>query len=272
MIPLDGETLRALQQTELELLIELDRICRENGIEYHIIAGTMLGAVRHGGFIPWDDDADVAMLRPEYERFRDVCQSAADPERFVFQDHRVTPGYRWGYGKLRRRGTLFLREHQEHMPYEQGVFLDVFPLDPVPDSQLGRSLMDAYCFCIRKLLWARVGKDADRSAGKRLLFALLDRIPEERVLRAYDRLVERTKRIRSDWVRILMFPTPNRRGGYLRRWYEGGEPILFEGHLFPGVSDPDGYLRFKFGDYMTPPPEGQRKAHPVSAIRPRAEN
>ncbi len=103
MVELNGEQLRRLQMIELEMLIEVDRICRSCGIRYNVIAGTMLGAVRHGGFIPWDDDADVAMLRTEYERFREACRTELDTERFYFQDHRETPGYRWGYGKLRRK-------------------------------------------------------------------------------------------------------------------------------------------------------------------------
>ena len=135
MIHLDNESLRQLQMIELELLLEVDRICKKCGIHYNIIAGTMLGAVRHGGFIPWDDDADVAFLRPEYERFRAACRTELDTGRFYFQDHTVTSGYRWGYGKLRRKGTIFLREHQEHMPYEQGVFIDIFPLDAVPEDE-----------------------------------------------------------------------------------------------------------------------------------------
>ena len=135
MIQLDQKTLRALQIVEVEMLVELDRICRKNDIKYTIIGGTLIGALRTGGFIPWDDDIDVAMLRDEYERFRIACEKDLDQSRFYFQDHRNTKGYRWGYGKLRRKDTLFLREHQEHMPYEQGVFLDVFPHDGVPDRK-----------------------------------------------------------------------------------------------------------------------------------------
>ncbi|EKC70814.1 LicD-like protein, partial [human gut metagenome] len=134
MIELDKKTLRNLQLTELELLEEVDRICKKCNIHYNIIAGTLLGAVRHGGFIPWDDDADVALLRSEYEKFRKACETELDTTRFYFQDHENTPGYRWGYGKLRRKDTVFLREHQEHMPYEQGVFIDIFPLDYVPEN------------------------------------------------------------------------------------------------------------------------------------------
>ena len=267
MIHLDDETLRKVQLTELELLKEVDRICVKCGIRYQIIAGTLLGAVRHGGFIPWDDDADVAMLREEYERFRTACGTELDTERFCFQDHRNTPGYRWGYGKLRMRDTLFLREHQEHMPYEQGVFIDVFPLDSVPDSHLGRAIWNLECFAVRKLLWARVGKIADRSAAKRSLYALMDKVPEKNALDLLDRLIRRAGEKRTAWVRILMFPTPNRQYGYLRKWYEHDIPMTFEGTVFPGIADYEEYLTFKFGNYRELPPENERKCHPVSAIR-----
>ena len=267
-VRLTDQQLRALQMAELSLLLEVDRICGKCGIPYNIIAGTMLGAVRHGGFIPWDDDADVAMLRPDYERFRKACETELDDKRFYFQDHKTTPGYRWGYGKLRLRDTLFLREHQEHMPYPQGIFIDVFPLDAVPKSRTGRHLVNLECFLVRKCLWAKVGKKADRSLLRRAVYALLDRIPEKAVLSYYDGMIRRAERRgNTGWVRILLFPTPNGEDGYRRRWYEGAEEILFEGCPFPGVADAEGYLRFKFGDYRTFPPEEERKAHPVSAIR-----
>jgi len=267
MIKLDDQMLRQLQMIELELLLEVDRVAKKYDIPYRIIAGTMLGAVRHGGFIPWDDDADVAMLREDYERFREACRVELDPDKYYFQDHTVTEGYRWGYGKLRRKDTLFLREHQEHMPYEQGVFIDVFPLDPVPRSQAGRTLKNLECFAVRKILWSRVGKVADSSPLRRGIYAALDRIPEKRVLGWLDGLIRRAGNTDSPWVRILMFPTPNRRYGYRKKWYASGKDAVFEGYVFSGVSDPDEYLTFKFGNYHRLPPEEQRKVHPVSDIR-----
>ena len=266
MKTLDDKMLRSLQMTELECLKEVDRICVKNGIPYNIIAGTMLGAVRHKGFIPWDDDADVALLRPEYERFKEALKRDLDTDRFYFQDHSETEGYRWGYGKLRRKDSLFLREFQEHMPYEQGVFIDVFPLDPVPESKAGRTVWAVRCFLIRKALWAKVGKVADKSALKRLVFRCMDAIPEKTILARLDRMIDRSRRIKSRWVRILMFPTPNKEYGYLRKWYLSSAPIIFEGAELAGVTDADEYLSFKFGDYMTLPPEEQRKTHPVSDI------
>lgn len=259
--------LRAVQLIELEMLVEVDRICKKHKIHYNIIAGTLLGAVRHGGYIPWDDDADVAMLRPEYEKFRRACKAELDTSRFYFQDHRNTEGYRWGYGKLRRKDTLFLREHQEHMPYEQGVFIDIFPLDGVPDNYFLRSIQNLECFCVRKLLWARVGKIAEKNFWKRQLYALLDKIPEQDIFRHYREMVRRANRRKTRMVRILTFPTPNDEWGYYRCWYENSADTEFEGIIFQGIKDYDSYLSFKFGDYMELPPMEERKVHPVSGLR-----
>ena len=266
-IELAPEMLRNLQLVELELLTEVDRVCRAHDIPYCIIAGTLLGAMRHGGFIPWDDDADVAMLRADYERFRTACRTELDPDKYYFQDHVATPGYRWGYGKLRRADTLFLRENQEHMPYEQGVFIDVFPLDAVPESHAGRALKNLQCFCVRKVLWSPVGAVASKGAILKGWYSLLARIPEKVVNGWLDGLVNRARNIKSRWVRILMFPTPNREYGYLREWYENRMPITFEGIEFPGMREADEYLSFKFGNWHELPPEGKRKVHPVTAFK-----
>ncbi len=267
MIMLSEEELRKVQLTELEMLKEADRICRKNDIPYVIIAGTLLGAVRHKGFIPWDDDADIAMLREDYERFRKACERDLDSTRFLFQDHRNTPGYRWGYGKIRRKETLFLREYQEDMPYHQGIFIDVFPLDPVEDNRLLRTLKNFECFCIRKCLWSKIGKRAENNLLKKAVYRLLSHIPEKLVLQEYDRLVERSADIRSGKVRILMFPTPNNEYMYLRKWYEERQKYDFEGVSLFGIKNYDEYLCFKYGDYMTLPEEKDRKTHPVSSLK-----
>lgn len=266
MIYLTDKQLRQLQLIELEMLVEVDRICKKCGIKYNIIAGTLLGAVRHGGFIPWDDDADVALLRPEYEKFRKACKTELDQTRFEFQDHRNTKGYRWGYGKLRRKNTLFLREHQEHMPYFQGVFIDVFPLDSVSDNYILRSIQNFECFCVRKILWSKVGKVADKKWYMRKWYSLLNQIPEKVVFDYYNKMIKKFAKQKTRMVRILMFPTPNSEYGYYRCWYESSTDILFEDAIFQGIKDYDSYLSFKFGEYMELPPKEQRKVHPVSNL------
>lgn len=267
MIELDKEILRNLQMIQLEMLIEVDRICKKCDIHYNIIAGTLLGAIRHGGYIPWDDDADVAMVREEYEKFRIACKVELDKSRFAFQDHRNTRGYRWGYGKIRRKDTLFLREFQEHMPYFQGVFIDVFPLDGVPNQYIMRAIKNFECFCIRKLLWSKVGKISDKSLLMRNWYFLLDKIPEQIIFRYYHIMIHNANRKTTKMVRILMFPTPNKAYGYYRKWYENSEDIQFEELTFSGIKEYKDYLGFKFGNYTELPPENQRKVHPVSKIK-----
>lgn len=264
---LTKEELRKLQMVELELLEEVHRICEKCGIHYNIIAGTLLGAVRHGGFIPWDDDADVALLRPEYEKFRRACQTELDTTRFYFQDHRNTPGYRWGYGKLRRKDTLFLRNNQEHMPYEQGVFIDVFPLDYVPNNYVLRSLHNFKCFTYRKFFWSEVGRIADKSKFMRTVYGIMSKVPEKKLKNSFNRFVEKTNKKKTNWVRILTFPTPNKEYGYRTKWYESSNDIVFEGITFKGIKEYDEYLSFKFGNYMELPSEEQRKVHPVSKFK-----
>lgn len=266
MIQLDDENLRKLQLLQLEMLIEVDKICKKCNIKYNIIAGTLLGAVRHGGYIPWDDDADVALLRPEYEKFKKACETELDTSRFYFQDHKNTKGYRWGYGKLRRKDTLFLREYQEHMPYEQGVFIDIFPLDGVPNNYLGRCVHGFFCLCIRKTLWSAVGRVADKNKTMRIIYGILYKIPDWIIFYCYHKLIKESNVNRTKMVRILLFPTPNKKYGYYRKWYEQSSAIQFENYIFQGINQYDEYLSFKFGDYMTLPPEKQRKVHPVSAI------
>lgn len=267
MIQIDDETLRQIQLIQLEMLVEVDRICNKCGIKYNIIAGTLLGAVRHGGYIPWDDDADVALLRPEYEKFRKACKTELDKSRFYFQDHRNTKGYRWGYGKLRRKNTLFLREYQEHMPYKQGIFIDIFPLDGVPNNHFLRSLKNLECFCVRKLLWSKVGKIAENNFWKRQIYRWLDKIPERDIFNYYHKMIQSAGNKQTRMVRILMFPTPNSEYGYYRNWYENSAEIEFEGQFFQGIRDYDSYLTFKFGNYMELPPIEARKTHPVSRIQ-----
>ena len=266
MIHLKKEQLRELQLIELELLEEVDRICKKCSIHYNMIAGTLLGSVRHGGFIPWDDDADVAMLRSEYERFKRVCKTELDSDRFYFQDHTNTPGYRWGYGKLRRKNTLFLREYQEHMPYEQGVFIDIFPMDGIPDNYISRWVHNLHCFCIRKILWSEVGKVADKRKYMRVWYRFLSIIPEAAIFKHYNKFILKSNKKRSKMVRMLMFPSPNKELGYYRKWYIKGKRMSFEGVKLVGMQESEEYLKFTYGDYMKLPPKELRKVHPVSDI------
>ena len=269
---LSPQELRALQMVLLEMLTEVDRVCKKNGISYAIIGGTLLGAVRHGGFIPWDDDLDVAMLRAEYVRFRAACAADLDASRFFFQDDTTDAHYRLGYGRIRRKDSEFVRIGQEHIPMQTGIFLDIFPVDFVSDFYPLRALQSAYCYVLRKLLYARSGKKAAKSAVLRAWYAALDRVPARFTFRRLAALAGRLGRHPSDWVRALTFPTPKGgKAGYRLKWYTDLADMAFEGKMFPAPREYDGYLRYKYGDYLALPPPEKRHWHPAAKFRLPAE-
>jgi lipopolysaccharide cholinephosphotransferase len=265
---LSPDELRRLQLVLLEMLAELDRVCKKRGIRYCVIAGTLLGAVRHGGFIPWDDDLDVAMTRGEYLRFRAACETELDGARFFFQDNTTDPRYPWGWGRLRRLGSEFVRAGQEHLKMRTGVFLDVFPVDAVPDFPPLRGLFAARCFLLRKTLYAETGAVSAKSAAARAVYRALRKIPAAWAFRRLESLQDRGLNRGTKYVRILTFPTPRGRPyGYLREWYEDLADVEFEGRLFPAARGRDAYLTYKYGDYMTLPPPAERHWHPAAKFR-----
>ncbi|MBO4721656.1 MAG: LicD family protein, partial [Muribaculaceae bacterium] len=243
-------------------------------LDYVISSGTLLGAVRHKGYIPWDDDADIMMLREDYERFKTVMGDL-NPDICFFQDHTTDPGYRWGYGKLRRTGTEYVRVGQEHMKNKTGINVDVFPYDDVPQSTLGQMIQDFYCYCCRKILWSEVGKENSHGFMK-LWWSLLSKISVERVYKWLDFYIKKSKNKAPNKVRILCFTAIGKlyykhplkdRYGIPKQWFTERAEFEFEGYKLMGTKDYDACMKFWYGDYMKLPPEDQREQHaPVSYI------
>lgn len=259
-----------MQLLELDMMVELDRVCRKHGINYCITCGTLLGAVRHKGYIPWDDDADIAMLREDYERFKKVIDEL-DPKVCFFQDHSTDPEYLWGYGKLRRTGSSFVRAGQEHMKGQTGVFVDVFPLDDIPMSIPGQMLWALYCFCLRKILWARVGKRNSKGIIK-MIYQIISHISVEWVYERMEPMIRASKNSSPNKVRVLLLPpfgefnpkNPiSERYGVPKKWFLNRSEYEFEGCMFYGTEDYDAFLKHEYNDYMTLPPENERQPHAV---------
>ncbi len=124
--------IKEVQAIELEILLEVDRICREYEIPYFLDSGTLLGAVRHKGFIPWDDDIDIGMLRSDYERFLSIANRELGSEYFL-QTYR-TDGAPIMFAKVRKKGTTFVEFRLRNIPMEHGLFIDVFPYDFLPQE------------------------------------------------------------------------------------------------------------------------------------------
>lgn len=265
---------RKLQLVELEAIKEVDRVCRKNDIKYVIFCGTQLGAVRHKGYIPWDDDADIAMLREDYEKFKTVCNQL-NPDIAFFQDHSTDPEYRWGYAKIRRTGTSYIRLGQEHMKHKDGISIDIFPLDDVPVSLAGQLWQDFYCYCCRKILWSEVGKIQCKGI-KKLWFRLINHISVDRVYKWVGHYSGKSRNSSPNRVRCLLFPAYGKlylknpirqRYGMPKEWFLERAEYDFEGYRFFGTKDYDAILKYVYNDYMTLPPKEKREQHaPLSHI------
>ena len=134
------QTVRDVQGKILETMKYIDKLCRDNGIVYYIMGGTALGAVRHGGFIPWDDDLDIFMTPDQYKRFKEVFEQD-NSELFVLQEWKTTPDY-LEYAKVRMNGTTFIEEHfKDRHEMHHGIYVDIMILHKVPESRFVQKLV-----------------------------------------------------------------------------------------------------------------------------------
>ena len=124
--------IKTIQKVDLLLLKEFDRICRKLDIGYFICGGSMLGYVRHGGFIPWDDDIDVGMLRADYDRFLKEAGKELDTDRFFLQTRQSDPQIPYLFSKIRMNNTEYITEYNENRDFHKGICLDLFPFDAIP--------------------------------------------------------------------------------------------------------------------------------------------
>lgn len=124
------EPIKKLQGVLLELLSVIDQVCAENNLRYYLFYGTLLGAVRDGGFIPWDDDADIVMPREDYEKLLSLPVSKW-PDGYFLQSPYSEKYGRFAFAKLRKNGTTCIDPHHRHIKMHQGIFIDIFPLDNV---------------------------------------------------------------------------------------------------------------------------------------------
>ncbi len=259
---ISNSELKQLQKIELEMLTEFDRICRKHQIKYSLDGGTLLGAVRHQGFIPWDDDIDVIMRREEYFKFRKACKRELDRARFFLQDYLSDPGYRWGYAKLRRNGTEFIRMGQEHLEQHSGIFMDIFVADNVPDAYISRRVHHFFCFLIRKALYSEVGKYNEGNPFVRRVYRVLSKIPRNSLFHLRNGLAARANRRPSELISHYTLEYPKHcRYGLPGKCFDELEELEFEGKRFYGFRDYHLYLSTYYGDYMTLPPKEKQKPH-----------
>lgn len=261
------ENLRKLQLVELDMLRELDRICRENDIQYIIDAGTLLGAVRHGGFIPWDDDVDIRMLRGDYDRFCEICKSQMSTNYFL-QTYRTDPGYRWGYARILKKGTVYKRNGQHKMTAKNGIFIDVFPNDNLPDAFIPNRICTYLSWICRKILYSEVGALNKKKFSSWVGFNILNLFPKEWGHKGMEYLSRKYSNAEATRVRCFGWGDDVETKGFLKKWNIETMDIQFEGLTVRAPKDIEGFLICSFGEaYMTLPPKEKRKpAHVADYI------
>ncbi len=185
--------LKALREIEKSMLREIDRICRSHDIKYFICYGTMLGAVRHGGFIPWDDDIDVAMLRSEFEKFREIAPKELN-ERFSYESHVNGNGYHYFFDRLTAKDTYFASKYSDGYEMPKGISVDIFVVDNVPADEKA-----AYRFwkglmrrrMLMNVRWKNTARKGKAYLLSKLLLPILRLRPMDSYSRAYEKAVRK---------------------------------------------------------------------------------
>lgn len=255
-----SELIRKMQVVELDMLKEFDRICRKYEITYILDAGTLLGAVRNGGFIPWDDDVDIRMLRHEYDRFCEVCRTELDENKYFLQNHDTDKGFLWGYARILRVGTVFMREGQDMLTMKRGIFIDIFPCDVLPDSIVLKWKYTFNCFIARKMLYSEVALSKKICIIYKFFYAILNMFSKETAYKIFKKQAQKYNGLHLQRVRCQGWGDKVETIGFLRKWFDETSEIIFEGYSFKCPKDYHGFLVHSFGeDYMTPPPENDRK-------------
>lgn len=248
----DREILRKAQLIMLDELLEVDKICKRNNIEYWIADGTLLGAVRHKGFIPWDDDIDICMLDEDYKKFIKIAPGELSQNLFL-QTSKTDKSYNWfPYVKVRDRNTIFIEGNQnDNEKYHQGINLDIFVMDLYNDRI--KKFRKIYNFCIKlEKLKIHNGKNRYLILKKILLILKINKIPYL-FFRKYLKLFSRKTVV---GYRFL-FPQLYEKKGIFPL-----KEIEFEGYKFPCPNNVDAYLKELYGDtYMELPPEKDRVWH-----------
>ncbi len=257
---------KKLQRVQMEIMDEVHRICCEYQITYYIIGGTALGAVRHGGFIPWDMDIDIAMPRADYERFAAVCPIALSP-RYVYRDYNNTHNFMHPHALVCIRNTYLSTKFDYLNPKEEnlGIFLDVFPLDIAPESPALQQKQIQDIERVKRRKYLRRGylyrKGLKQRIAKKTIAALLFFLNIDRLNDDFDRVCRRFENTDSGLWCSMSSHYRYAKQCMPAEVYGTPQLIPFEGREYYAPEQLDEYLTRIFKDYMKLPPEQERKAN-----------
>lgn len=253
-----------LQKAELELLKSFVQICERHNLKYYLVCGTALGAVKYNGFIPWDDDVDVALCRKDYNSFIRYAREELAPGITV-QNHRCCKGIPFVYTKLRLENTAFIEKTASRLDISHGIYIDVFPLDGYPNGKMASSVFEIK----KKIIWKTLSSVYYRDkAYKNLITAPLAFFAK----RLMNSLVNRYESLISAypcegsalWCNYGNSPFKSEYAP--REQYGEGSAAVFEGMEVIIPEGYEDYLTRKYGDWRADLPEEEQVGHHYAEI------
>lgn len=252
---------KVLQNKLLDMAKIFHDFCVSHNLKYYMISGTMLGAIRHGGFIPWDDDIDFGMMREDYDRMLSLRNEL--PEGFTFNDHLSNKKFKYGFCKMYDENTTYI-ESAIDTHYIGGVYIDIFPFDNM-GNDLQKALKMSKKIKRRKRIRSVLYTKGKRTTALKSFIVKTMQLVLPENYRWYEwpyKVLKRYKGTKSKYVANVYGAAQPLPIEFF------GEPKLykFEDTYLYGLEDYDGYLKATFGDYMTPPPVEAREKHAISYI------
>lgn len=254
------EQIQAVWAVEQEILDVVDKVCQENSLRYSLAYGTLLGAVRHGGFIPWDDDIDLILPRADYNEFIRIFNEAP-PEGYLLINKTNSKDYTNNFTKIVKDHTTFLQHEQDAgKDFHKGIFVDLFPADRIAPSKLGR--MTQYIACAVNLLYSR-GYTSGTGGIIGLTERCLLKLPKKwhRSLRNGAEKYMCKWNNRTDSAFIVPCTIRGCKHYFPGNSFDKLTTILFNGKPYSAFENYDQVLRTSYGDYMQLPSEKDRVWH-----------
>lgn len=257
---MENEVLKRLQTTEMEILDVLDSFCARHGIQYSLAAGTAIGAIRHQGFIPWDDDIDIAMSRTEYNKF---CRAwKQNPIDGYYLENYLDDKYcGTSHAKLRKDGTVMLSEGEDEKHGHHGIWVDIFPCDKIPKDEKKTNQIIKYGRRVIFFTRANVISYNDDIVKKLVRYAIRlipYAVRHRLLLEAADWLVKNNEKIDGDYEWISMSTLGSLSIRYHQNLMDETIRVKFEDREYNIFREYDDMLRCLYGDYMTLPPIEER--------------
>lgn len=264
MTKLTPDVLEKLQATQIEILEEIARICEKHQLRYFMIYGTLIGAIRHKGFIPWDDDLDIGMPRDDYEKFMQVARTELS-SKYCLQNTQTEKQYWLSFGKVRKNNTIFEEASVVGLPdkIHKGIFVDIFPFDYVRKNKgILVHLQFILSKAINETMYYKAGVYSNKASLKYGgLDMLLKMLPMKSLCRMQSRIASMQNKKNSMYLADFNSSRKYLNAIYPVEYFLPVKDSEFAGKYFKIPNKYDEYLRMVYGDYMKMPKEEERVNH-----------